>query len=175
MSSASREEPRNRRRVWFFLVMALVLGLDQLTKFLVMREFALYESRQIVPGLFSLTFLTNTGAAFGMLAGHPTWWRQVFFIAVGLGALAVIVWLQGRLAATSRWYATSLGLIGGGALGNLVDRVRFGQVIDFLDFYIGSHHWPAFNLADSAICVGVFLFLVLQFAGDNQQKTTTRS
>ena len=152
-----------------------LLGLDQVTKFLIMREFALYESRQIIPGLFSLTFLTNTGAAFGILAGHPTWWRQAFFIGVGLVALAVIVWLQGRLGPHRRWYTVSLALIGGGALGNLVDRVRFGAVVDFLDFYIGSHHWPPFNVADSAICVGVALFLVLQFSGDNQQQNIQES
>ncbi len=175
MSPPAPGERRGSGRTWFFLGMALVLVLDQASKFLVTREFVLYESRQVIAGLFSLTYLTNTGAAFGILAGHPTWWRQAFFIGVALVALAVIVWLQGRLAGHSRWYTVSLSLIGGGALGNLVDRVRFGAVVDFLDFYIGSHHWPPFNLADSAICVGVFLFLVLQFFSDAHQKKNKRS
>jgi len=154
--------------VRFFLSILLVAALDQATKLLIVREFALYQSREIIPGLFSLTYLTNTGAAFGMLAGHPTWWRQVFFITVGVVALGVIWYLQRRLGGRSRWYTVSLALIGGGALGNLIDRVRLGSVVDFLDFYVGSHHWPAFNLADSAICVGVFLFLLTQFFADRQ-------
>ena len=170
MSPLPRGERRDSGRILLFLVMALVLVLDQSTKFLVMREFGLYESRQVIPGLFSLTYLTNTGAAFGILAGQPTRWRQAFFVGVGLLALGVILWVRGRMAARNPWYTVSLGLIGGGALGNLVDRVRFGAVVDFLDFYIGSHHWPPFNVADSAICVGVALFLALQFFGDNQQQ-----
>ncbi|PKN15637.1 MAG: signal peptidase II [Deltaproteobacteria bacterium HGW-Deltaproteobacteria-3] len=120
-----------------------VVVLDQATKALIMERFAMFELLPVIPGLFNLTYLTNTGAAFGMLAGAQTIWRQVFFVGVAVLALGV-----------------AIGLIAGGAVGNLIDRLRFGAVVDFLDFYVGSHHWPAFNVADSAICVGVGLFIL---------------
>ncbi len=143
--------------------MGLVLVLDQLSKWWVVQTLALHESVPVIPGLFNLTYLTNTGAAFSLLAGRPALWRQVFFITITVIALVAITIMQRRLAPVSRWYTVSLALIGGGAAGNLVDRLRAGAVVDFLDFYIGSHHWPAFNVADSAITVGVVIFLLVQF------------
>ncbi len=124
-------------------------------------RFHFYDSLEVIPGLFNLTYLTNTGAAFSLLAGSPALWRQVFFIGVAVAALAVIGILYRKLARDNRWYGVSLALIAGGAAGNLIDRIRQGAVIDFLDFYLGHHHWPAFNLADSAITVGVGIFLLL--------------
>ena len=135
--------------------------LDQLTKIWITAVFSLHQSLEVIPGLFSLTYLTNTGAAFGFLAGQPTAWRQAFFIVMVLAALGFITYMYRRLRDESGWYEVSLGLIAGGAIGNLIDRLRFGSVIDFLDFYIGSHHWPAFNVADSAITVGVTIFLIV--------------
>ena len=114
----------------------------------------------VIPGFFSLTYLTNTGAAFGILAGHPTWWRQAFFIAIALAALVAITVMYRRLRNESVWYEIALAFIAGGAIGNVIDRVRLGSVVDFLDVYIGTRHWPAFNIADSAITVGVAVFLV---------------
>ena len=139
----------------------LVIVLDQLTKFWVVQSFNLYESLPVIPGFFNLTYLTNTGAAFGILAGHPTWWRQAFFIGVAVIALVAIVFMYRHLKNESVWYEISLAFIAGGAVGNLIDRVRLGSVVDFLDVYIGTHHWPAFNVADSAITVGVTVFLVM--------------
>jgi len=141
-------------------VAAVVIIADQLTKLWIMTTFTLYGQKQIIPGFFNLVYVTNTGAAFGFLAGDKTWLRQVFFVGVALVALIVIVIAYAHLRKQSRIFVFALGLIGGGAIGNLIDRLRFGSVVDFLDFYLGSYHWPAFNAADSAITVGVGLFLL---------------
>lgn len=151
----------------FFALIILVIVLDQLSKLWVVDNFSMYESLPVVPGFFNLTYLTNTGAAFGILAGHPTWWRQSFFIGVALVALVAIGFMYRKLRMDSIWYEVSLAFIAGGAIGNLIDRVRLGSVIDFLDVYVGKHHYPAFNVADSAITVGVTIFLVMNiFFGD---------
>ena len=137
-----------------------VVILDQLTKLWIMINFGLHEQQNVIPGFFDLVYVTNTGAAFGFLAGNKSWLRQVFFVGVAAVALVVIVYAYGQLRKQGRIFAYSLGLIGGGAIGNLIDRLRFGSVVDFLDFYLGSYHWPAFNVADSAITVGVGLFML---------------
>jgi signal peptidase II len=141
-------------------IAALVIIIDQLTKLWIMTSFALYEQQNVIPGLFDLVYVTNTGAAFGFLAGSKNLLRQVFFVGVAIVALVVIVYAYGHLKRQGKIFVYALGLIGGGAIGNLIDRLRFGSVVDFLDFYLGSYHWPAFNAADSAITVGVGLFLL---------------
>jgi len=141
-------------------IAALVVIIDQLTKLWIMANFGLHEQQNVIPGFFDLVYVTNTGAAFGFLAGSKSWLRQVFFVGVVIVALVVIVYAYGHLKKQSKIFVYSLGLIGGGAVGNLIDRLRFGSVVDFLDFYLGSYHWPAFNAADSAITVGVGLFLL---------------
>jgi len=140
-----------------------VVVFDQLTKGLVMAYFGLYELQPVIPGLFNLTYLTNTGAAFGMLAGAQSIWRQVFFVGVAVAAIGVMVVSYRQFRNQGKIFAHAIGLIAGGAVGNLIDRLRFGAVVDFLDFYVGTHHWPAFNVADSAICVGVGLFILGSF------------
>ena len=137
-----------------------VVVLDQATKGLVMAYFNLYDSQPVIPGLFNLTYLTNTGAAFGMLAGAQSVWRQVFFVGVAVAAIGLMAFSYKQFRSQGRIFAHAIGLIAGGAVGNLIDRLRFGAVVDFLDFYIGTHHWPAFNVADSAITVGVGLFIL---------------
>ncbi len=154
----------------FVAIMLVVVGCDQISKVWILQNFELYESTVIIPGLFNLTFLRNTGAAFGMFAGHAGWWRQLFFIGVAVVALVVILIMQRRLGPQNSAYTVSLAFIGGGAVGNLIDRILYGSVVDFLDVYIGSHHWPAFNVADSAISVGVGLFLLTQFLEDRKTK-----
>ena len=141
-------------------IAALVIIIDQLTKLWIMTNFALHEQQNVIPGLFDLVYVTNTGAAFGFLAGSKNLLRQVFFVGVAIVALVVIVYAYGHLKRQGKIFVYALGLIGGGAIGNLIDRLRFGSVVDFLDFYLGSYHWPAFNAADSAITVGVGLFLL---------------
>jgi signal peptidase II len=139
---------------------ALVIIIDQLTKLWIITNFALHEQQNVIPGLFDLVYVTNTGAAFGFLAGSKSGLRQLFFVGVATVALVIIVYAYGHLKKQGKIFVYSLGLIAGGAIGNLIDRVRFGSVVDFLDFYLGSHHWPAFNAADSAITVGVGLFML---------------
>jgi signal peptidase II len=157
----------------FFIILLLVVVGDQLTKLWILDNYALYESTVVIPGLFSLTSLRNTGAAFGMLAGMPLLWRQVFFISIAAIALVVLILMQRKMGRKNIWYTLSFACIGGGAVGNVIDRVLYGSVVDFLDFYIGKYHWPAFNVADSGIFVGVGIFLLLQFLeGDGETKKT---
>jgi signal peptidase II len=144
-------------------VAVVVVIVDQLTKLWIMTSFALHEQLTIIPGFFNLVYVTNTGAAFGFLAGSKNLLRQAFFVAVAILALVVIVFAYTHLKRQGKIFVYALGLIAGGAVGNLIDRLRFGSVVDFLDFYIGSYHWPAFNAADSAITTGVGLFLLGTF------------
>jgi len=145
---------------YLFLIGGIVLVLDQVTKFLVVSFLPIYSSVDIIPGFFSLVHVRNTGAAFSFLAGGFSAWRQIFFVTVSLLGIAVVFYVYKRLGKEEKWARTALALIFGGAVGNLVDRVRLGEVIDFLDCYIGKYHWPAFNVADSAISVGAVVLLV---------------
>lgn len=143
----------------FLFTAVIVVLADQLSKWWLMESLSLYETIPVIPGFFNLTYIHNPGAAFGLFAGNGEPWRLWFFGGVALVALVVIVFLYIHYRNQGALYPFCFGLIGGGALGNLIDRFRFGSVVDFLDFYIGHYHWPAFNLADSAICVGIGLFI----------------
>jgi signal peptidase II len=147
----------------FFLVVGAVLVLDQSSKLYVHTTFALHEAYPIVADFFHLTYIRNSGAAFGLLARqHPTFLRFFFPIITILAVVALLVYyvrVPGEQALT-RW---GICLIIGGAVGNGIDRLWLGQVIDFIDVHVYTYHWPAFNLADSAICVGVGLLLLDMF------------
>lgn len=145
------------------LIIILVVACDQLTKLWIVAKFGLFESQEVIPGLFSLTHLLNRGAAFGFLNGDYGAWRHAFFIGVALVAMAMMVGLLRQLQKEGRRFVVAIALIFGGAAGNLIDRLRRGAVVDFLDFYWHGHHWPAFNVADSAITIGVGLFLIAHF------------
>ena len=135
----------------------VVLILDQVTKLLALERLAHGVPVSVVDGFFSLTLIMNPGLAFGMLSSTPTAWRWVVAV-LSMAALAVLTVVGARLLPSGGWITRlALGLIFGGAVGNLVDRGRFGAVTDFLDVYWRSYHWPAFNVADSAISVGVAL------------------
>lgn len=136
-----------------------VLILDQITKALVLAHLPLGGTVAVIPGLFSLTHVHNPGGAFGFLAGMSAELRSLLFVAVSLLAAGLILYFYWQAAGRQRLLAAGLALIFGGAIGNLIDRMRFGIVVDFLDFYIGQLHWPAFNVADSAITVGVGIFV----------------
>ena len=142
-----------------FWLIAVVVA-DQLTKWWVVTSFAHYEIRTIIPGFFNLTYITNTGAAFGLFAGRQTLGRQVFFLVVAMAALLVMFFSYRHYRSQGRLFLHAIGLIAGGALGNMIDRLRVGAVVDFLDFYVKGLHWPAFNVADSAITIGVGLFIL---------------
>ncbi len=152
-----------------FLVLVVVV-LDQLTKFLVLKNFHLYESIVIIPNFFNLTYLTNKGAAFGFLAGVTAAWRHYFFLILASVALVLLCFAWFRMRKDHRFYGPALAMIAGGAIGNVIDRVRFGAVVDFLDFHVAGHHWPVFNVADSAITVGVALFLLANILEERQKK-----
>ncbi len=140
-----------------------VTVLDQLTKYLVMRSLDLNQVVETVPGLFDLVYFKNPGAAFGIFNDGGTM-RTVFLIATSLVSLVVIGVLMKQ--SKDALMTFGLSLIAGGAVGNLIDRARFGAVVDFLYFHIGEYYWPAFNVADSAITVGVALAIIsYYFAG----------
>jgi signal peptidase II len=147
--------------VVYFAVIACTIAVDQLTKAWITDALRLYESVEIIPGFCNLVHVTNSGAAFSMLANVDSPWRHYFFLGVGGLAMVGITVAYWKLRQVCRYYVLALALIAGGAAGNLIDRIRFGAVIDFLDLYVGRYHWPAFNVADSAICVGALLFLVI--------------
>jgi signal peptidase II len=151
-------------------VAGLVILFDQLTKLYIDRTFALYGSVTVVPNFFEITYLRNRGAAFGILADSPL--RVPFFIAASLVAVAVILWYLRQVGRDQVVQQIGLGLILGGALGNLVDRVRLGEVIDFIDVHWYGNHWPAFNVADSAICVGVGLLMVGMWLTERRAKAS---
>jgi signal peptidase II len=153
-------------------VAVVVLVLDQFTKHLVNRHIPRYGLVRIIPGFFDLTNVRNPGAAFGFLAGAEGWWRTAFFITVSAAALVVIAVLVRKTS--ERLSLAAFSLIGGGAVGNLVDRVRFGEVVDFIDWYYGSWHWPAFNIADSAITAGVALLAIEMLFGASSQSQAER-
>lgn len=142
------------------LVVGLVVALDQATKALVLANFPLHTVVEIIPGFFNLVHARNTGAAFSILAGAPSFWRQAFFVAVTILIVVMILFAYHKLKSGDVWNRWGYALIVGGALGNLVDRVRLGSVVDFLDVYVGAYHWPAFNVADSAISVGAVMLLI---------------
>ncbi|MGA2955915.1 MAG: signal peptidase II [Thermodesulfobacteriota bacterium] len=137
-----------------------VLAFDQITKVWVERTMSLYQSIEIVPNFVHITYLRNTGAAFGFLAGGRSPLRMVFFVLVSAVAIGCISYLLKTLRLQQKTLIVSLSLILGGAIGNLVDRLRMGEVIDFIDLHWYHIHWPAFNVADSAISVGVILLFI---------------
>ena len=161
MSEALAVRVRNISRVIYAAIALLVFVGDQSTKAIVESSIPERQVIPVIPGLFNITHVKNEGAAFGLFADSPAPWKTVLLIVISAALLATVVgvvWRTRRL----HWEAgVGLSLILGGALSNLVDRIRMGRVVDFLDFYIRSYHWYTFNLADSAIVVGAG-FLILQ-------------
>jgi signal peptidase II len=146
-----------------------IIVLDQLTKIIVDRAMPLHHSIPLVDGFFSLTYVRNTGAAFGIFAGSHEVFRLPFLIGVSILAIGFILVMLKRLRDDATGLITALTFILAGAIGNLIDRVLHGEVIDFLDVYYSNYHWPAFNLADSFITVGVTitLFYLVGAKGDD--------
>ena len=163
-------------RKYFFLIAAIVLLLDRLAKWAVARNIPLHDSVTIIPGFFHLTHVQNTGAAFGLFAESSAQWKAgalVSFSVIALVIVSALLWKNGHALSTT---TIGLSLILGGATGNLWDRMMAGRVVDFLDFYVGSYHWPAFNVADSAIVVGAILLvseIVFAKSGDEAVKSSS--
>jgi len=153
---------------WLWLSL-LVIVLDQISKIWVSSSLSLYEAIPVTP-FFNITLAHNTGAAFSFLADAGGWQRWFFTAIAAVVSVVIIVWLK-RLPADERLQASALALVLGGAIGNVVDRLMHGHVVDFLDFYYGDYHWPAFNVADSAICVGAVLLIWHSFFGHQKKES----
>jgi signal peptidase II len=141
------------------VISSLVVGFDQITKFLISNKLPLHHSITVIPGFFSITHILNPGGAFGFMANQSSSIRSVFFLVISSLAVCLIFYFYKNTPKTHPWLASGFALVFGGAIGNLIDRFRFGSVVDFLDVYMGSYHWPAFNIADSAISIGIAIFL----------------
>lgn len=151
------------RAAYLALTVAVLIA-DLLTKGWILRNFGLYDRQEVIPGLFNIVHVRNTGAAFGLGA---TSGESIVPGLLTLGAIVVLLVVgvySFRTSTRERLLQVALHLVMGGAIGNLIDRFRFGSVVDFLDFYVTiggrEHHWPAFNVADSAICIGIGMLLI---------------
>ncbi len=142
-----------------FIAVILIVAFDQATKIIVDRMLPLHQSIPVFDDFFSLTYIRNTGAAFGLLAQSGEFFRRTFLIGFSFAAIVFIILMLRRLPENERVLTLALGFILGGAVGNLIDRFLYGEVIDFLDFYWDGYHWPAFNVADSFITIGVVVIL----------------
>jgi signal peptidase II len=141
------------------IVAGLVVLADQITKALVIKYVPLHKNISIITGIFDITHILNPGGAFGLMADMSAVVRTVVFLFLSSLAVGLILYFYIKTPRDFFFLSSAFALIFGGAIGNLIDRVRFGVVVDYLDFYIGKYHWPAFNIADSAITVGLFIFI----------------
>lgn len=137
----------------------IIVIIDQLTKFFIVKYLPLHDTVPVVLGLFNIIHIKNPGGAFGLLANLTPGMRTFIFLFISSLAVGLILYFYLKTPVNQSWLAAGFALIFGGAIGNLIDRIRFGVVTDFLDFYISKYHWPAFNVADSAITVGIGIFI----------------
>ena len=148
------------RGLGYYGLAGVVFALDRLTKRIIEARVSVFDTHTIIPGFFDIVHARNRGAAFSMFADSTSVWRPFFLIGLSLAALVLVAGILRNAARLDRPTAIGLALILGGALGNVFDRIVSGAVTDFLDFYIGEMHWPAFNVADSAIVIGSGLLLI---------------
>lgn len=142
-----------------FFTSGIIVLLDQVTKYLIKINVGLYERVVVIRHFFDITHILNPGGAFGFFAASSPEVRKFIFLFVSSAVALLIVWFYQKIARQFVFLSFGLALIFGGAVGNLIDRFMYGKVVDFLDFYIGKHHWPAFNIADSAITIGMGILL----------------
>jgi signal peptidase II len=165
------------RKKYLILIVVFcgVFFFDQITKSYVHRTLYEFQSVEIIKDFFHITYVRNTGAAFGLLAGpaHPL--RTALFVVISGVAIGVILLIYRKIEDDDTLHALAFSFLLGGAVGNLVDRVWMGQVIDFLDFHWYDHHWPAFNFADSAICGGIGLILLNMLMGSRRTSPRGRA
>ena len=140
-----------------------VIGVDRMTKLWTVDALARGDAIHILPGFFSIVHVRNPGAAFGILAAAVSPWREILLIAVSGIAVAIFAFMLVRMPREAVWERGAAAAVIGGALGNLYDRLVYGEVVDFLDVYIGSWHWPAFNVADMAITLGIAVLVLTAF------------
>jgi len=164
------------KRIPFLILSFAIIVLDAWTKWLVATRIDLHESIPLIPDFLQLVHVRNTGAAFGIGANADSRIVPYLLNLGAIGVFFVVVAYAFRAAATDRVLQTGLHLILGGAIGNLIDRFRLGYVVDFVDVFVKSHHWPAFNVADSAICIGIgLLFLDMRKKPDSDEVTAAET
>jgi signal peptidase II len=149
----------NNKYTRLVVIGGLVVIVDQLTKALILSYLPFNHNTPVIAGFFNITHIHNPGGAFGLMADLSAGLRTIIFLFISSLAVGLIFYFYNKTPQSHPWLAAAFALILGGAIGNLIDRIRFGIVVDFLDFYIGQLHWPAFNIADSAISVGITIFV----------------
>lgn len=159
----------SRKLTILFTILVAGVALDQITKLLAVKALSLGAQVPLIKGFFNLVLIYNRGAAFGLFANFSPEFAWVFFIFTTSLVLGVVAFLWWRLPEDQTLAAVGYSLILTGAVGNLIDRVRLGEVIDFLDFYLGRYHWPAFNVADSLVCLGAGLLIWVIFKEEKGQ------
>lgn len=153
------KRPMWRKYNRLLIVSGAIVFLDQITKWIVLETMPLYQTIPVLPGFFNLTHIHNPGGAFGFLSTNPSAILRLFFLLASSVAVGLIFYFYKKTPREQTGLSTGFALIFGGAIGNLIDRIRLGKVVDFLDFYIGDLHWPAFNVADSAVTIGMVIFV----------------
>jgi signal peptidase II len=159
MFSRDAEDEMRRHAPYALLVAAIIL-LDQVTKALLVRAVPFYSSVRIIPGFANLTHIHNKGAILGFFNQSESPWTPIILLGLNLAALALVFWYYSKTAVEERGLRTALAFIVGGALGNVIDRIVRGYVVDFIELYVGKFHWPTFNVADSCISIGAVLLLL---------------
>ncbi len=165
-----------KRKYWVLLIICFwILFVDQWTKHAIQQRLVLYQKVEVIHGFFNLVHVRNTGGAFGIFGGERGGLGSLLFVVVSLAAIGSILFLFVRLREDEKRLSFSLSLVLSGAIGNLIDRLRYGEVVDFLDFYLFSFHWPAFNIADSAICLGIGLMALELLIRDRKKSTKSQT
>jgi signal peptidase II len=157
--------------IWLLISVAIII-LDQWTKWLATNHLSYAEPISFVAGFWNWTLLHNTGAAFSLLNNADGWQKPFFLIVAAIVVLSMLVWLR-KLSRDNVWLCSTIALIIGGALGNVIDRVRLGYVVDFIQWFWREHYWPAFNVADSAICVGAVGLVLYELLQSKNKKPAT--
>lgn len=166
----------SRKYYLLMLIAGVSLILDQWTKILILSHFQYGETHPIIQDIFHLTYVRNPGAAFGIFRDFPELFRKIFFLSLPPIAMLVIINILRTVEEEDLWQIFALSMIFGGAFGNYIDRIRFGYVVDFLDFhYKDVWSYPAFNIADSCIVSGIGILLVLMFVRDRKNKNGTQT
>jgi len=158
-----------RNYLLFVLTVLVIVVLDQITKIYIDTHMTLHETIPVVNGFFNITYVRNPGAAFGFLADASPFLRALFLIGVSIFASGLIVYYIIKMKTEDILLTYGMSLILGGAVGNLIDRIRFGYVVDFVHWYWNGFHWPVFNLADSAISIAAVLLIVFSFTHDDKK------
>lgn len=151
-----KDKQKYLRLLW---IGGIVIFIDQLTKIIITQTIALRDVIPVIPNFFNITYVLNPGGAFGILSDQSPAIRAIVFLAISSLAVVFIFYFYMSTPRSFTFLSAGLAMIFGGAVGNMIDRFRFFKVVDFLDFYINNLHWPAFNVADAAICVGMAIFI----------------